>query len=292
MAAPRELSRMCNQDCARQIMVYYFDSADLTNIIVDSEKGDFSVGADTWPLKLHPLVSIYGEGKGWEFIYQECAQDGDCSVGQMCAWGQCSEGDGIDDRGLRCDPTNDQCSNGFCCSNTESLEFPTCIPFPTEGEQCRSQTSGLLTLINPGSAFESFLGFCPCAEGLVCTNKGGKLLPTCERPDEVLDFTAYQGESLFQPLIRRDDELTYYDVDLTPWTSQDDLLAVVDLPRAVEESEREAEKAFKVLGEDIVDSLEGESLQFDEAFSPSQLDFQELKQLAKQTGQYLGPGLY
>uniref|UniRef100_A0A8C5QTJ6 Dickkopf N-terminal cysteine-rich domain-containing protein n=1 Tax=Leptobrachium leishanense TaxID=445787 RepID=A0A8C5QTJ6_9ANUR len=228
----------------------------------------------------------------------ECEHDGECCFEHTCVWGRCSDDEGVvGGNGTRCDPSNDHCAPGFCCSKPETLPFPVCVPFPTEGDQCRSQASKLLSLIHEGSAFGASSGYCPCAEGLVCTNKGVKPFLTCEKPDNIVDFTAYGGESIFQPVVRRDEELSYYDAELTPWTLQDDNLPpVVDLSKAADESEREAEKTFKALNKAMVDSLKNKNLRLVEYInkpsSPSRLEFQELKQLAKQMGQYLGPGLY
>lgn len=227
----------------------------------------------------------------------ECEQDGECCFGHTCVWGRCSDDEGVvGGNGTRCDPNNDHCAPGFCCSKPDTLLFPVCVPFPTEGDQCRSQASKFLNLINEGSAFETVSGFCPCAEGLVCANRGMKLFPTCEKPDDILDFTAYGGESILQPLVRRDEELSYYDTEQTPWTMQDDHLPVVDLSKAAEESEREAEKTFKALNEVKVGSLKDDNLKLGEHINeptdPSQLELQAIKQLAKQMEQFLAPGFY
>ncbi|MEE6482846.1 hypothetical protein FKM82_013365 [Ascaphus truei] len=225
----------------------------------------------------------------------ECHRDNECCFGNLCVWGRCTEAVSVGNSGKRCDPSKDQCSPGLCCTKTDSLAFPVCAPFPAEGEPCRRQTSNLLRLLW-GSVTGVGPGYCPCAEGLVCTNKGFNLISTCEKPDDVLDFTTYRGESLFQPIARRGEEPTYYDTDLMPWPMQDDHLAVVDLPRAAEESDREAKDALKILSEDLADDLEDESLHMAEhavePADPSQIDFQELKQLASQMGQYFGPGFY
>ncbi|OCT70891.1 hypothetical protein XELAEV_18037816mg [Xenopus laevis] len=168
-------------------------------------------------------------------------------------------------------------------------KLPVCAPFPAEGERCRIQPISLFNLLQTDSTAESELSYCPCAAGLVCTNNGFNLISTCEKPEEVLDFTTYGTESLLQPLVRRDEELTYYDSDLIPWPSQPDQL-MVNLPRAAEESARESEHVLKALSEDVAGNLEEESLHLDqhthEQPDPSPLEFLELKQLAKNIGQY------
>ncbi|XP_075047694.1 dickkopf-related protein 3-like [Mixophyes fleayi] len=225
-----------------------------------------------------------------------CQEDEECCSGWVCAEGGCTEALRSDSGGTRCHPAEDSCAPGFCCYKPKTFPFPVCVPFPSKGMQCQSQTSNLLKLINFGADYDFGLGRCPCAEGLVCTSKGN-LISTCEKPDEVIDFTNYREESsIFQPIVRRDEELTYYDVEFVPWPSQDDQLAFVDFPRAAEESEREAKNAFNMLSVDVGDNLEDESLHFDdhvdEPPDPSQVDFQELKQLANEMGQYFGPGFY
>ncbi|XP_063797723.1 uncharacterized protein LOC134965111 [Pseudophryne corroboree] len=117
-----------------------------------------------------------------------------------------------------------------------ALLSPVCMPFPSRRLPCQNQTSDLLKLINLHVDYKFGLGHCPCAEGLVCTSKGN-LISTCESPDEVIDFTNYRGDSLFPPLVHRDDGFIYYDTDLVPWPSQDEELAFVDSRR-----EREAGK--------------------------------------------------
>ncbi|KAM4704078.1 uncharacterized protein WCC33_012522 [Rhinophrynus dorsalis] len=224
----------------------------------------------------------------------ECQQDEECCPGKRCSWGRCKRENSVGDSGTRCDPMNDQCPSGFCCSMIETIPYPVCVPFPTEGQQCRSQASKFLQLLNLASDTDS--EYCPCAEGLVCTNKGFNLISTCDTPDDVLDFTTYRGASLFQPVERRDDEMTYYDADLEPWSMQDDHLGVVELPRAAEESAREARNPFKVFSENMGENLEDESLHLEQHADvqddPSQLEFQELKQIANQMEQYLGPDFY
>ncbi|XP_041427541.1 dickkopf-related protein 3-like [Xenopus laevis] len=218
-----------------------------------------------------------------------CQAERECPPGMMCISGNCTEP--VTDSGIggKCDPNNDQCEPEFCCSKTEAGKLPVCAPFPAEGERCRIQPISLFNLLQTDSTAESELSYCPCAAGLVCTNNGFNLISTCEKPEEVLDFTTYGTESLLQPLVRRDEELTYYDSDLIPWPSQPDQL-MVNLPRAAEESARESEHVLKALSEDVAGNLEEESLHLDqhthEQPDPSPLEFLELKQLAKNIGQY------
>ncbi|XP_063293184.1 dickkopf-related protein 4-like [Pelobates fuscus] len=184
-----------------------------------------------------------------------------------------------DENETRCGTGKDPCAPGFCCSRTEMSQFPVCIPFPAEGDQCGNQ---LINFFGEGSAFGPLSGYCTCTEGLVCTSKGLFLSPTCEKPDDVLDFTAYRSEHILQTL--------------APWTVKYDNLAM-GLPKAAVESGREAENAFNMLGDVRVGSLESEkNMQFEEHVNepsePSQVEFQELKQLAKHMGQFLGPGFY
>ncbi|KAE8593827.1 hypothetical protein XENTR_v10019336 [Xenopus tropicalis] len=225
---------------------------------------------------------------------QGCQADSECHLGMRCISGNCTEGVNVTGTGAECDPSNDQCAPEFCCSKTESGMLPLCAPFPAEGERCKIQPISLWNLLQMDSATGSDPGYCPCASGLVCTNKGFNLIYTCEKPDGVLDFTTYGGESLLQPLVRRDEELTYYDSDLIPWPSQPDQF--IDLPRAAEESARESKNVFKVLHAGAASDVEEESLLLDEHADeqpdPGQLEFQELKQLARQIGQYFGPDFY
>ncbi|XP_053308110.1 uncharacterized protein LOC128470272 [Spea bombifrons] len=255
-----------------------------------------SVSSDCRENQYCHLTSVTGECKECKPKEKECIEDGECCLGGTCIEGRCDEGSNVSDSWTRCDPSRDRCPPGFCCSKTETVQFPVCIPLPREGEQCRSQTMNLFELLNLSSAMEPAAGYCPCGEGLVCPNKGVNIIPTCEKPEEVLDFTAYRGESLFEPLVRRDEEFTYYDMDLLPWPAQDDQLAVVDLSRATEESKVEAEKTFNMPSDDVAKNFEDKSFTLDKHVSgssePTQQDFLELKQLAKQMGQEFGPGFY
>ncbi|XP_075695987.1 uncharacterized protein LOC142662044 isoform X2 [Rhinoderma darwinii] len=224
-----------------------------------------------------------------------CQQNEECCPGWVCALSKCTERLSAGSGGARCDLTGDQCAPGFCCSRTETLPVSVCLPLPSEGEQCRAQTSNLLKLLTFGADYDLGLLPCPCAEDLVCTSKGN-LISTCEKPDEIIDFTNYREDSFFQPLVRRDEELSYYDADLVPWPSQDDQLPFVDFPRRGEVSESDVRNDFQIFNTDMGDELKEEILHFDdhedEPDDPSEADFQELKQLASEMGQYFGPGFY
>ncbi|XP_068097296.1 dickkopf-related protein 3-like isoform X2 [Hyperolius riggenbachi] len=237
-----------------------------------------------------PLIAECRQCKDNEM---ECQQDEECCSRQVCSWGRCTEGLSAGTGGARCDPAEEQCAPGFCCSKTDVHPFPVCVPLPSEGEQCYSQSSSLLELLTAGADY-SALTYCPCAEGLVCSSKGN-LVSTCEKPDEVVDFTNYRDDSPFQPVVRREEELTYYDTDLVPWPSQDDQLAFVDFPRAAEETE-DTEAKNGQLNAGIGDHLEEDNLELDDHVDkpedPSQVDFQELKRLASEMGQYFGAGFY
>ncbi|XP_077313123.1 uncharacterized protein LOC143933889 isoform X2 [Lithobates pipiens] len=172
-----------------------------------------------------------------------------------------------------------------------SYSFPVCIPFPSEGEQCHSQTRSLLNVITYGEDYGSTLNYCPCTEGLVCSSRGN-LISTCEKPEDIMDFTNYRDDSLFQPVVRREAELTYYDSDLVPWPGQDDQLAFIGFPRAAGEAEAKTEQ----LNVGMNDNLEEGNLQLydhgDKPDDPGPVDFQELKRLASEMGQYFGASFY
>ncbi|XP_018430447.1 PREDICTED: uncharacterized protein LOC108803102 [Nanorana parkeri] len=174
---------------------------------------------------------------------------------------------------------------------SNAYPFPVCIPLPSEGQQCHSQTRRLLSVITYGEDYGAALMYCPCAEVLVCSSRGNRI-STCEKPDDVMDFTNYWDDSLFRPMFRREAELTYYDADLAPWPGQDDQLAFVDFPRSAEEVEAKTEQ----LNVGINDHLEEENLQLDDnddkPDDPSPVDFQELKRLASEMGQYFGASFY
>ncbi|KAG9481555.1 hypothetical protein GDO78_010672 [Eleutherodactylus coqui] len=224
-----------------------------------------------------------------------CQQDRECCLGWVCALSKCTERLSTESGGVRCDLTEDQCAPGFCCSTTERLPFPMCLPLPSRGEQCGTQANNFLKLITFAANYGLDVQHCPCGEGLVCASKGN-LISTCEKPDDVIDFTNYREDSLLQPLIRRDEELAYYDGDLVPWPSQDDQLVFVDFPKDVEVNERDVRRNFQLFSADMGDHLQEENLHFDdhvdEPGDPSEADFQELKQLASEMGQYFGPGFY
>nr|DBA15977.1 TPA: hypothetical protein GDO54_003428 [Pyxicephalus adspersus] len=221
----------------------------------------------------------------------DCQHDEECCSGQMCSWGRCTKDLVPGTGGTRCDPSEEHCAPGFCCSKTQAYPFPVCIPLPSEGEQCQSQTRSLLNVITYGEENGVSLNYCTCAEGLVCSSKG-KPISTCEKPDDILDFSNYRDDSLFQPLVRREAEFIYYDADLVPWTGQDDQLALVEFPRAAEEVEAKTGQTDA----GINGNLEEDNLHFDDhddkPNDPSPVDFQELKHLASQMGQYFGASFY
>ncbi|KAM4015492.1 dickkopf-related protein 3-like isoform 2-T2 [Anomaloglossus baeobatrachus] len=224
-----------------------------------------------------------------------CQQDEECCPGWVCALSKCTERLSTESSRARCDPAEDQCAPGYCCSRTETLPFPICLLLPSEGDQCRSQSSILLKLITFGADYDLGVTHCPCAEGLVCTSKGN-LISTCEKPDEVIDFTNYREDSLFQPIVQRDEMLNYYDADLVSWPTQDDQLAFADFPKIGKVKKRDVRNDFQIFNTDSGDDLKEENLNFDdhveEPGDPSEADFQELKQLASEMGQYFGPGFY
>lgn len=105
---------------------------------------------------------------------------------------------------------------------------------------------------------------------------------TCQRAEGNEDFGRLgQQLSFFQPsMVRRDEEVAYYDTNALPWQLQDGQM-VVDTGR------------IKKPREELTDDYEGENLLLDkDTNNPDQLNFQELKQLANQMGQYFGPGFY
>ncbi|XP_073458458.1 uncharacterized protein [Aquarana catesbeiana] len=229
--------------------------------------------------------------EGFNISSQDCRQDEECCPGQVCSGGRCTKGLVSGTGRTRCDPSEEQCPSGFCCSKTQTYSFPVCIPFPSEGEQCHSQTRSLLTVIIYGEDYGTTLNYCPCTEGLVCSSRGN-LISTCEKPEDIMDFTNYRDDSLFQPVVRREAELTYYDSDLVPWPGQNDQLAFVGFPRAAGEVEAKTEQ----LNVGMNDNLEEGNLQLydhgDKPDDPSPVDFQELKRLASEMGQYFGASFY
>ncbi|XP_073427104.1 dickkopf-related protein 3-like isoform X1 [Dendrobates tinctorius] len=239
-----------------------------------------------------PYMSTCQDCKTKEML---CQQEEECCHGWVCALGKCTERLSTESSRARCDLTEDQCAPGFCCSTRDTLPFPICLPLPSEGEQCRTQTSSLLKFITFGADYDLGLQRCPCAEGLVCTRKGN-LISTCEKPDEVIDFTSYREDPLFQPIVRRDEELNYYDADLVPWPYQGDQISFADFPKTSEVNERYVRRDLQIFNTDSGDDLKEENLNFDdhvdEPGDPSEADFQELKQLASEMGQYFGPGFY
>ncbi|KAM9299417.1 dickkopf-related protein 3-like [Gastrophryne carolinensis] len=220
----------------------------------------------------------------------DCGQDEECCSEQVCSWGRCTEGLSSGAGGTRCDPAEEQCAPGFCCSKTETNPFPECVPLLSEGDPCHIQTSSLLKPLSFGVDYGASLGYCSCAEGLVCSSRGN-LISTCEKPDDIVDFTNYRDDPLFPTIVRREEDLTYYDTDLVPWPGQDDQLGFVDFGRAAEEAEAKLQ-----LSADEANHLEEDNIQLedhaDKPEDPSQVDFQELKRLASEMGQYFGADFY
>lgn len=87
----------------------------------------------------------------------------------------------------------------------------------------------------------------------------------------------------FQPvLMRRDKDGAYYDD-----SGQEGQLAIVNLPRGLYSMEDIGQT--KMLSDDYD---EKKQLPWKDVEDPNPSDFQELKQLANQMGQYFGPGFY
>ncbi|XP_025052251.1 dickkopf-like protein 1 isoform X1 [Alligator sinensis] len=210
-----------------------------------------------------------------------CQRDGECCLGYLCVWGKCTAGVSRGEGGTRCDPLQDECAPGLCCISYAFFPFPICAPYLTEGEVCQSLDGTLLSLM----AWEG-LGrsgqYCPCAQELMCRSNGFGMTSTCQRPEGNEDFGRLgQQLSFFQPsMVRRDEEVAYYDTNALPWQLQDAQM-VVDTGH------------IKKPREELTDDYEGENLLLDkDTNNPDQLNFQELKQLANQMGQYFGPGFY
>ncbi|XP_078511208.1 dickkopf-like protein 1 isoform X1 [Lissotriton helveticus] len=224
-----------------------------------------------------------------------CQRDAECCLGNLCVWGRCA-GTTRGESGTSCDPLRDECAEGLCCTHQKSFPSPVCALPPTEGEECKSPYGSFLRMITWGTQGSSTKGYCPCAKGLVCTNKGFNPSSTCEKKERKSGFVDIRKAPFLHPIIRRDEELTDYDTDPLPWQLQDGQLAVVDVPQAAEESENEARDAIKRLREDLADGFEEEPLPIDRSIEddmgPSQLEFEELNHLANEMGQYFGPGFY
>ncbi|CAI5790685.1 Dickkopf_N domain-containing protein [Podarcis lilfordi] len=216
-----------------------------------------------------------------------CWKDRECCLGYLCVWGRCAKGVSRGESGTRCDPRRDKCAQGLCCTTSNSLSFPVCTPYPKEGEVCRIPTSSLFGLMGWGSltAFPRPSQYCPCAQGLKCRAKRYTTVSTCENPENSVDISRPDQQlSFYQPiLMRRDKEDAYYDDYV-----QDGQLALVNLPRSPYSMEDIGQP--KGLSEDY---YEKRQLPWEEDVAdPKQADFQELKQLANEMGQYIGPGFY
>ncbi|XP_069493132.1 dickkopf-related protein 3-like [Ambystoma mexicanum] len=224
-----------------------------------------------------------------------CPANTECCLGYQCAWGRCARVT-RGESGTRCDPRRDECVPGLCCTLHKSLPFPVCAMPPGEGDKCEIPYGSLLKVIAWGAPASSTKGYCPCSQGLVCTNKGFNPFSTCEKPERKSGFVDIRKAPFVQAIIRRDEELADYDAEPLPWQLQGGQLAVVDLPGAAEESENEARESIKRLREDLEGGIGEQILPLDgyieDAMGPSQLDFKELKKLANDMGQYFGPGFY
>nr|XP_034990644.1 dickkopf-like protein 1 isoform X1 [Zootoca vivipara]XP_034990645.1 dickkopf-like protein 1 isoform X1 [Zootoca vivipara]XP_034990646.1 dickkopf-like protein 1 isoform X1 [Zootoca vivipara] len=216
-----------------------------------------------------------------------CWKDRECCLGYLCVGGRCAKGVSRGESGTRCDPRQDKCAQGLCCTASNSLLFPVCTPYPKEGEVCQIPTSSLFGLMDWGSltAFPKPSQYCPCAQGLKCRAKRYTTVSTCEKPENSVDISRPDQQlSFYQPiLMRRDKEDAYYDDSV-----QDGQLALVNLPRAPYSMEDIGQP--KGLSEDYDEKRQ---LPWEEDMAdPKQADFQELKQLANEMGQYIGPGFY
>ncbi|XP_054851494.1 dickkopf-like protein 1 [Eublepharis macularius] len=207
-----------------------------------------------------------------------CQNDGECCLGSLCVWGKCAEGVSQGESGTRCDPNQDKCAQGLCCTTSKAFSFPVCAPYPKEGEACQTPSTTFFRLMvwDNQAAFAK----CPCAQGLECRSKR-YTISTCEKPEDGVDINSL-GELLpiFQPILTNlDKEEAYYDD-----SRQDGQLAIVSLPKGPYSKEDAG------LSEDY-----DEKRLFpweEERNDPNQSDFQELEQLANQMGQYFGPGFY
>ncbi|XP_028559923.2 dickkopf-like protein 1 isoform X4 [Podarcis muralis] len=216
-----------------------------------------------------------------------CWKDRECCLGYLCVGGRCAKGVSRGQSGTRCDPRRDKCAQGLCCTASNSLSFPVCTPYPKEGEVCQIPTSSLFGLMGWGSltAFPRPSQYCPCAQGLKCRAKRYTTVSTCENPENSVDISRPDQQlSFYQPiLMRRDKEDAYYDDSV-----QDGQLALVSLPRSPYSMEDIGQP--KGLSEDYDEKRQ---LPWEEDMAdPKQADFQELKQLANEMGQYIGPGFY
>ncbi|XP_043915257.1 dickkopf-related protein 3-like [Protopterus annectens] len=225
-----------------------------------------------------------------------CSRDGECCLGYLCVWGKCTEGILRGESGTIC-RQQENCERGLCCRHQKGLLLPVCSPLPTEGQLCQSSENSLLGLIGWGQLFRVPSGHCPCADGLLCTKTGFGLISTCERAEENTD---YKGIAFHQSITRRDKEPEYYDSDVLPEQLQDGSLAVFALPRAVyNDDDSEATDIAQQMGEDMTHAFD-EPNSLDQSIledievptEPSSSEFKELRQLAHEINQYVGPGFY
>nr|XP_020648529.1 dickkopf-like protein 1 [Pogona vitticeps] len=236
-----------------------------------------------------PNRSIIPRKRHFFFFWRKitCQDDKECCLGYLCVWGQCREGVSRGESGTRCDPHREECAQGLCCATSDSLLSPLCTPYPKEGEPCQIPRKTLLGLMgwNNLEAFAKPKHYCPCAQGLMCRTERYVVVSTCEKPDNSADISSLgQQRSLFQPiLLRQEKEDAYYDD-----SAQDDQFAIVNLPRdpysmdKIDQSKDLSEKYDKN------SQFPGEK----EMANSIQPDFQELKQLASEMGQYFGTNFY
>ncbi|XP_053119113.1 dickkopf-like protein 1 isoform X2 [Hemicordylus capensis] len=217
-----------------------------------------------------------------------CRKDGECCLGYLCVWGKCAEGVSRGESGTRCNPRREECAQGLCCTLSNSTPFPVCTPYPKEGEACQFPSGTLLGRMGWGrlAAFAKPSQYCPCAQGLKCGTKRYSTVSTCEKPEDNVDISNLGLQlPFFQSiLIRRDKEDADYD------NSRQDggELAIVNMPRGLYTMEDIGQA--KQLSEDYDEK--GQLPWEEDMDNPNQPDFQELKQLANQMGQYIGPGFY
>ncbi|KAH0626541.1 hypothetical protein JD844_001586 [Phrynosoma platyrhinos] len=216
-----------------------------------------------------------------------CQNNGECCLGYLCVWGKCTEGVSRGERGTRCDPHREECAQGLCCTSSNYHPFPICTPQPKEGEICQIPSGTFFALMGWGSleAFAKPKEYCPCAQGLKCRTKRDSMISTCEKPEKRLDISnSDQQISFFQPiLMRRNKEDDYYD-DFR----QDGQMDILNLPRRA--SSMEDINQSKGLSEDYDEKRQ--SPWKEDITNLNQPEFQELKELADEMGQYWGPGFY